>query len=85
MMHSKSLVVDGLWGAVGTMNFDNRSLVFNDETMLLVLDPGYGARLERIFERDLEVSVEMDLERWRRRPAAERLRERGASMFSRLL
>ena len=38
MMHAKSLVVDGIWGGVGTMNFDNRSLVFNDESMRCFLN-----------------------------------------------
>jgi len=28
--HAKAFVVDGLWATIGSMNFDNRSLTFND-------------------------------------------------------
>ena len=30
MMHAKTIVVDGLWSAIGSMNFDNRSIAFNN-------------------------------------------------------
>ena len=42
MMHAKSMVVDGMWSYVGSMNFDNRSLSFNDESLLLALDRRIG-------------------------------------------
>src|SRR3954467_13408491 len=38
MMHAKTMVVDGIWSEIGSMNFDNRSLAFNNESLLLVLD-----------------------------------------------
>ncbi|HKN59416.1 MAG TPA: phospholipase D-like domain-containing protein, partial [Gemmatimonadaceae bacterium] len=38
MMHSKTMVVDGMWSSIGSMNFDNRSLSFNDESVLVALD-----------------------------------------------
>src|SRR4029078_5382979 len=38
MMHAKTMVVDGMWSCIGSMNFDNRSLSFNDESMLVALD-----------------------------------------------
>ncbi|HKG90742.1 MAG TPA: phospholipase D-like domain-containing protein, partial [Gemmatimonadaceae bacterium] len=34
MIHAKTLVADGAWSGIGTLNFDNRSFAFNDETML---------------------------------------------------
>jgi hypothetical protein len=42
-VHAKTVVVDGLWGAVGSMNADNRSLSFNEETVLMMLDADLGA------------------------------------------
>jgi len=30
MLHAKSLVVDGAWASVGTVNFDNRSFQLHD-------------------------------------------------------
>jgi cardiolipin synthase len=85
MMHSKSLVVDGLWSSVGTLNFDNRSLAFNDESNLLVLDAAFGARMEQIFHDDLRFSREIDLERFRRRGWREKLWEWSSNLVSRLL
>src|SRR5205085_9027307 len=29
MMHAKTVVADGIWSSIGSMNFDNRSLAFN--------------------------------------------------------
>ena len=85
MMHAKTIVVDDVWGAVGTLNFDNRSLAFNDETMLLLNDAETGQRLRQIFEEDLAYSDEITLESFRRRGIRERLLERMATSLSRLL
>jgi cardiolipin synthase len=85
MMHAKTLVADGAWGAVGTMNFDNRSLAFNDETMLMVHDRRVAARLERIFEEDARYAHEVTADEFARRPWLERPLERGATMLSRWL
>jgi len=85
MMHAKTLVVDGMWGACGSMNADNRSLSFNEETMLLMLDPGVGATLERHFTDDMAHADEIDLAVFRQRGAWMRLRERMAHQVRRVL
>src|SRR5688500_305814 len=54
MMHAKTLVVDGTWVVVGSMNADNRSLSFNEEANLLALDSMLGASLDRMFFEDLK-------------------------------
>ena len=85
MMHAKTIVVDDVWGGVGTLNFDNRSLAFNDETVLMIDDAETGGRLRRIFEEDLAFSDEIQLESFRRRGIRERMMERVATSMSRLL
>ena len=85
MMHAKTLVADGLWSTVGTLNFDNRSLAFNDESNLLVLDPDFGARMERLFMDDLRYSREIRLAEFRRRPWTQRVWEWSSNLVSRLL
>ena len=85
MMHAKTLVVDGAWSAVGTLNFDNRSLAFNDETVFCVLDEGLGADMEQMFREDLAFADEILLDDFRRRPARERVLETLATSVSRLL
>jgi cardiolipin synthase len=85
MMHAKTLVVDGLWSTVGSFNFDNRSMVFNNETSLLVLSPRTGATMDSLFLHDLQHAKEVRLDAWRRRGTWERVKELGATMLSRLL
>jgi cardiolipin synthase A/B len=85
MMHAKTIVVDGVWSVIGTLNFDNRSLAMNEETSLLVHDRAIGAALETVFQEDLERAVEITPERFARRGAAERLKERVAVAGARLL
>ncbi|HET7456651.1 MAG TPA: phospholipase D-like domain-containing protein, partial [Gemmatimonadaceae bacterium] len=85
MMHAKALVVDGRWTAAGTMNFDNRSMAFNDESMLMALDEDLGGVFERTFLEDLEYSDEIKLDDFRRRSVADRVKERACTMISRLL
>ena len=85
MMHAKSLVVDGRWSTVGSMNFDNRSLAFNDELSLVVEDTTVGARMESIFRDDLTRSTEMTRLEFDRRPWTAKLSELGAVLLSRVL
>lgn len=75
MMHAKTVVVDGLWGAVGSMNADNRSLSFNEETVLMMLDAGTGATLERQFTDDIGHADEVLLATFRQRGASDRIKE----------
>jgi cardiolipin synthase A/B len=75
MLHAKTMVVDGVFGSVGSLNLDNVSLRINDEAILLVQDSTLGAALEASFFEDLELSEEIVLERFRRRPVRDRLLE----------
>lgn len=85
MMHAKTLVVDGEWATCGSMNADNRSLSFNEETLLLMLDRGMAATLERHFAEDMPFADEIDLAAFRRRGAWTRLRENAAHLVWRVL
>jgi cardiolipin synthase len=68
LLHQKIVVVDGVWSHVGSTNFDSRSLALNEEVGVGVLDADIAAQLKQAFAADLERSVELRLERWRRRP-----------------
>ena len=85
MIHSKTFVVDGLWSTVGSLNFDNRSLAFNNESNLVVLDAGIGAQMDSLFLEDLRYSKEITLGTWRQRGRKERVFEWGANLLSRVL
>jgi cardiolipin synthase len=75
MIHAKVLCVDGLWGVVGSTNFDNRSFGINDEVNLAVCDSAFAERLERDMSGDLEQSRRVSLEEWQTRPVTERAPE----------
>lgn len=85
MMHSKTIVVDGLWSSVGSMNFDNRSLAFNNESNLVILDSGFGAGMDSVFFNDLRHAKEIKLAEFKQRSVWDRLLEIGAVTLSRLL
>jgi Phosphatidylserine/phosphatidylglycerophosphate/cardiolipin synthases and related enzymes len=85
MMHAKSIVADGMWVSVGSMNFDNRSMVFNNESNLNVLDSTIGATLDSVFLNDLKYSKEITRAEFEKRGLIQRLFEVGSSMMARLL
>jgi cardiolipin synthase len=85
MMHAKTLVVDGQWSAAGSMNADNRSLSFNEETVLMMLDDALGATLEQHFLEDIAHSDEIDLATFRQRGAMDRLKEHATHLVWRVL
>jgi len=85
MMHAKTMVVDGMWSAIGSMNFDNRSLSFNNESTLLVLDRKVGAQMDSVFTEDIKLSKEIKLDEFRKRPLSGKILEWGAQKLRRVL
>lgn len=83
MIHAKILLIDGLWGVVGSTNFDNRSFGLNDEVNLAVRGEEFVDRLESDFVTDLSCSERITLEEWRRRPVLERAPELLGWVFDR--
>lgn len=75
MLHTKSMVIDGLWSVVGSTNFDHRSFSINDEANLASCNPSLARRLQKDFQLDLQHSEEMTFARWGSRPIWERLHE----------
>ncbi|MFT3914787.1 MAG: phosphatidylserine/phosphatidylglycerophosphate/cardiolipin synthase family protein [Anaeromyxobacteraceae bacterium] len=74
MMHAKTLVSDDV-AVIGSTNMDSQSLSFLWETSVVVLSAQVAEALAARFSRDLERAREMELGRWRRRPAAMRAQE----------
>ena len=85
MMHAKTFIVDGLWGAVGSMNADNRSMSFNEETMFLTLNEALGATLEQQFMEDLTYADEIELPVFRKRGVMDKCKEQAAHLVRRVL
>jgi cardiolipin synthase len=85
MMHAKAFIVDGVWGSIGSMNFDNRSLAFNNESSFVFMNRGLGAQMDSTFMDDLTRSAEITLPEFQRRPWHHHVTEFGASLLSRVL
>ena len=67
LLHQKTMVVDGVWGTVGTTNFDSRSFAHNEESNVCFYDGPLVKRMEAMFRDDLNACVRIDLHTWRRR------------------
>lgn len=73
MLHTKAMVVDGLWCVVGSTNIDNRSFGLNDELNVASVDPALAARIRADFENDLKQARRITIEEWRKRGLFERV------------
>jgi cardiolipin synthase len=85
MLHSKTVVVDGRWGLVGSANMDIRSFRLNFELGALVMGRAFARRLEERFEADAASSREVTPEVIRAQTYWDRLVDGGARLLSPLL
>lgn len=75
MIHSKTMVVDGMFAMFGTSNLDARSSLINEEIDVTVYDASFGAEMDRVFREDLKNCQEYKLEDFKKRSLKERLTE----------
>ena len=85
LLHQKVMTVDGVWSAIGSSNFDDRSFDTNEEIMLGVLDAGLTAQLDAVFEKYVARATEIELEAWRHRGAWHKLKDNAAYLINELL
>ena len=82
LLHQKVITVDGVWCAVGSTNFDDRSFRLNDEANLNVYDAGFARAQVSAFERDLAQSQRVTYEEWRATPWWKQLGGHVAALFA---
>jgi len=75
MIHTKAMVIDGMFSVVGSSNLDPRSSQINEELDLAIYDADFGRRMEAMFENDLRHSTEYTLEQFKNRSLWERTTE----------
>jgi cardiolipin synthase len=85
LLHQKIVTIDGLWCAVGSANFDDRSFETNDEITIAFVDAATASRFDAIFERYAAEGSEIELERWRRRGWGHRFMDELLYLFNELL
>jgi cardiolipin synthase len=75
MIHSKTMVIDGIFSILGSSNFDARSAQINEELDITVYDKAFGREMQAVFKRDLQRSKPYTLEDFKKRSLWERLTE----------
>ena len=80
-VHSKTMVVDGKYCSVGSANMDDRSLVLNFETNVLILSEDIGKEMDEAFMKDLEVCTEYSCEEFRKIRGIKKLRLAISKLF----
>jgi cardiolipin synthase A/B len=81
-IHSKIVLVDGVFSSVGTANLDFRSLETNFEVNAFVYDENFTRKLTSFFKVDIRHSREIFLSEWRKRPWFNKTRESLAHFIS---
>ncbi|MDP2889329.1 MAG: phospholipase D-like domain-containing protein, partial [Bacteroidota bacterium] len=84
-IHSKVIVVDGIFSSVGTANLDFRSLETNFEVNAMVYDEEIAGVLASQFLEDQEKSEAVVLEEWIKRPRINKIKESFARILSPML
>lgn len=85
LLHTKSISVDEEYAIFGTVNFDNRSIHLMFEMMLLIFDARFIADLNRLHQSYIAQSEPLEVNRWRKRPVLQRIKEGAAYLISPLL
>ena len=85
LLHQKVITVDGVWCAVGSTNFDDRSFEINDEITLGFKDEATAQAPDAIFDKYARRCSEIKLERWRKRGWGHRLIDNVFYVFNEVL
>jgi cardiolipin synthase A/B len=85
IVHSKSMVVDGVWSLVGSSNFDQRSILFNDEVDVVVLGKATADQVRRTMLGDIGHSKQITWQMVRQQGSLQRLKGWFWRLWQRLL
>ncbi len=85
VVHTKALAVDDIFVSIGSYNFDHRSLTYNLEMVVNVLDTAHATDVVDMIEGDITGSEELTREGFGRRSLLARLLERLVYSFRKWL
>jgi hypothetical protein len=74
-----------IWSAVGSSNFDDRSVETNEEIMLGIKDEAIAQRFDAIFEKYAAGATEVDFDQWTRRSLWHQLKDHAFYTINELL
>jgi len=84
MLHSKIMVVDGLWSSIGSINFTSRSMKSNAEANAAIYDTRFAEQVRVMMEGDMARCEQITLERWEQRSLYQRLKESFFGLYKEL-
>lgn len=79
MLHAKVMTIDGQIANVGSANLNRRSMTWDEEVNVVVMDEAVVTRLDAHFDEDLERSVRIEAKRWDHRSAMQHVLERATA------
>ena len=82
MLHNKTMVVDGIYTTIGSINFDARSMSANAEESLAFYNRDFAAKMEAMFENDKKRCQEITYAMWKHRGLTKRMSEFVFFIFS---
>lgn len=75
ILHTKTGVIDGKWGTVGSANLDNLSLLLNFEGNIVSTNPGFISELKQQFLKDISGAKLLKKEDWIKRSILRKILE----------
>lgn len=85
LLHQKVMTVDGVWSAIGSSNFDDRSFDTNDEITLGIKDAALAQQLDAVFEKYVQRCEEIDLKEWQQRGLWHKFKDNMFYVFNEIL
>ena len=85
LLHQKVMTVDGVWSAIGSSNFDDRSFDTNDELTLGIKDAALTQQLDAVFEKYVQRCEEIDLKQWQQRGLWHKFKDNMFYVFNEIL
>ncbi|HUN76444.1 MAG TPA: phospholipase D-like domain-containing protein [Steroidobacteraceae bacterium] len=85
IVHSKDMIVDDVWSLVGSSNFDQRSILFNDEVDAVMLGNTTASQLRKVIEGSVAHAQRVDRQWVRKESRLERLKGRFWRLWEKLL
>jgi len=85
LLHQKVMTVDGVWSAIGSSNFDDRSFDTNDEITLGIQDEALAGQLDAVFEKYVARCQEIELKAWQQRGLWHKFKDNWFYVFNEVL
>ncbi len=85
LLHQKVMTVDGVWSAIGSSNFDDRSFDTNDEITLGIRDAALAQQLDAVFEKYMQRCEEINLKAWQQRGLWHKFKDNMFYVFNEVL